>query len=65
MAMIPLHYTFRSLIVRKTTTAATAIGIALVVAVLSGALMLKEGVRRTLGSSGHPDVAIVLRRRAS
>ncbi len=62
MAMIPLVYNLRSLSVRKTTTAATSIGIALVVFVLASALMLSEGVTRTLGSSGHSDVAIVLRK---
>lgn len=62
MAMIPLQYNLRSLFVRRTTTAATALGIALVVFVLAAALMLSEGVKRTLGSSGRPDVAIVLRK---
>ena len=46
--IIPLRYNLRSLFVRRATTAATAIGIALVVFVLSSALMLSEGVRRTL-----------------
>ncbi len=60
--IIPLRYNLRSLWVRKVTTAATAFGIALVVFVLAAALMLSEGVKRTLGSSGRPDVAIVLRK---
>jgi putative ABC transport system permease protein len=59
--MIPVKYNVRSLAVRKTTTVATALGIALVVFVLASALMLSEGIKRTMGVSGSPDVAIVLR----
>jgi putative ABC transport system permease protein len=60
--MIPLKYNLRSLVVRKKTTAATALGIALVVFVLASALMLSEGVKKTLGDAGKADVAIVLRK---
>jgi putative ABC transport system permease protein len=60
--MIPVRYNLRSLAVRKTTTIATALGIALVVFVLASALMLSEGIERTLTSSGSDDVAIVLRK---
>jgi putative ABC transport system permease protein len=60
--MIPLKYNLRSLAVRKRTTAATALGIALVVFVLSSSLMLSAGVKKTLGTSGRADVAIVLRK---
>lgn len=60
--MIPLRYNLRSLAVRKATTFATAFGIALVVFVLATALMLSAGIKKTLGSSGRPDVAIVLRK---
>jgi putative ABC transport system permease protein len=59
--MIPLRYNVRSLAVRKATTIATTLGIALVVFVFSSALMLSAGIRRTLAISGQPDVAIVLR----
>jgi putative ABC transport system permease protein len=59
--MIPLQYNIRSLFVRKTTTLVTVAGIALVVFVLSAALMLSEGIEKTLGSSGRSDYAIVLR----
>ncbi len=59
--MIPLSYSLRSLMVRKATTAATAFGIALVVFVFATALMLVEGISRTLGSAGDPSIAIVLR----
>jgi putative ABC transport system permease protein len=59
--MIPARYNVRSLAVRKATTFATAVGIALVVFVLASSLMLSEGIRKTLGSSGRDDDAIVLR----
>ena len=60
--LIPIRYNLRSLVVRRSTTFATALGIALVVWVLASALMLAEGVKRTLGSAGRADVAIVLRK---
>jgi putative ABC transport system permease protein len=60
--MIPLRYNVRSLAVRRTTTAATALGIALVVFVLASAMMLSAGIKKTLASSGRSDNAIVLRK---
>ncbi len=60
--MIPLSYNFRSLVVRRTTTIASALGIAMVVWVLATALMLSEGLQRTLDRSGKEDHAIVLRK---
>ncbi|HYJ09594.1 MAG TPA: ABC transporter permease [Polyangiaceae bacterium] len=62
--MIPLSYNVRSLMVRKTTTFATAGGIALVVFVLAAALMLSEGVSKTLVAGGRADNAIVTRKGA-
>jgi putative ABC transport system permease protein len=59
--MVPIRYNVRSLAVRKATTVATAVGIALVVFVLASSLMLSAGIRKTLGSSGKSDNAIVLR----
>ncbi len=59
--MIPVRYNVRSLAVRKATTIATAAGIALVVFVLASSLMLSAGIKRTLGTSGKADNAIVLR----
>jgi putative ABC transport system permease protein len=59
--MVPLRYNVRSLFVRKITTAATAIGIALVVAVFAAASMLGAGIEKALGSSGRDDYAIVMR----
>lgn len=62
MSMVPLKYNLRSLLVRKTTTAATAFGIALVVWVLASAFMLSESVKRTMANAGRADVAIVMRK---
>lgn len=59
--MIPIGYNIRSLFVRKTSTIATLLGITLVVFVLSAAMMLSSGLRKTLGASGSKDRAIVLR----
>lgn len=60
--MVPVSYNLRSLTVRKTTTAATALGIGLVVFVFAAVLMLSEGIKKTLASSGRPDVAIIIRK---
>lgn len=60
--LIPISYNLRSLAVRRTTTLVTVAGIALVVFVLAGALMLSRGIERTLGKTGSRDRAIVLRK---
>ena len=60
--MIPLRYTYLSLLVRKATTLATSFGIALTVFVLASSLMMSAGVKKTLGAAGREDVAIVLRK---
>lgn len=59
--MIPISYNVRSLFVRKTTTIATVFGVALVVFVLSSSKMLSNGIKKTMGRSGSPDNAIVIR----
>jgi len=60
--MVPISYNARSLMVRKVTTFAAAGGIALVVFVFAGALMLSEGVNRGLVTAGQPDVVVILRK---
>jgi putative ABC transport system permease protein len=60
--MIPLSYNVRSLLVRKTTTVATALGIGLVVFVLASAFMLGTGITKTMVGAGRRDNAIVLRK---
>ena len=59
---IPFAYNWRSLFVRKTTTLATALGIALVVFVLASSQMLANGIRETFVSSGSASNALVLRK---
>ena len=59
---IPVAYNLRNLVVRKTTTIMTALGIALTVAVLLAVLALVNGLRTTLASSGDPLQVIVLRK---
>ncbi|MCK6587077.1 MAG: ABC transporter permease, partial [Polyangiaceae bacterium] len=60
--MIPISYNVRSLAVRRTTTIATALGIALVVFVLASSLMLGSGIEKTMGRSGRPDYGFVIRK---
>ncbi len=59
--MIPLSYNVRSILRRRFTAATTAFGLGLVVFVFAAVLMLLNGVRDTLKSSGSPDNAIFLR----
>jgi putative ABC transport system permease protein len=59
---IPISYSLRNLIVRKTTTAMTALGIALTVAVLLTVMALVDGLRNTLSSSGDPLNVLALRK---
>jgi putative ABC transport system permease protein len=61
---IPLAYNFRNLVVRKTSTLMTALGIALTVAILLAVLALINGLRTTLSTSGDPLRIIVLRKGA-
>ncbi|HEV2687497.1 MAG TPA: ABC transporter permease [Bryobacteraceae bacterium] len=58
---IPLSYNLRNLVVRKTTTIVTALGIALTVAVLLAVLALVDGLRTAFQSSGNPLQILVLR----
>src|SRR5690348_14038581 len=61
---IPLAYNLRNLVVRKTTTLMTALGIALTVAVLLAILALVNGLKVTLGTSSNALHAIALRKGA-
>src|SRR5450432_1734775 len=62
--MIPINYNLRNLAVRKTTTAAAAFGLALVVSVVAAALMINNGIKKTLGRSADPSGVVVLRKGA-
>jgi putative ABC transport system permease protein len=61
---IPLTYNIRNLIVRRTTTLMTALGIALTVAVLLSVLALEQGLRTSLNASGDPLNILVMRKGA-
>jgi putative ABC transport system permease protein len=61
---IPFSYIWRSLWARRLTTALTLGGVALVVFVFAGVLMLAQGLQKTLVDTGSSDNAIVLRRAA-
>src|SRR2546422_6930973 len=65
MMRIPFSYIWRSLWARRLTTALTVGGVALVVFVFAGVLMLARGLEATLVETGSPDNAIVLRRSAT
>ena len=62
---IPFSYIWRSLWARRLTTALTVGGVALVVFVFAGVLMLARGLQATLVATGAPDNVIVLRRSAT
>jgi len=59
---IPVSYNMRNLVVRKTTTIMTALGIGLTVAVLLAILALVGGLKKSLQSSGNPLQVLVLRK---
>jgi ABC-type lipoprotein release transport system permease subunit len=61
---IPFSYSFRNLWTRRLTTVLTASGMALVVFVFAATLMLAEGLKKTLISTGSPDNAVVIRKSA-
>ena len=59
---IPVSYNLRNLVVRKTTTLMTALGIALTVAVLLAILALVSGLHDAFASTGNPLQVMVLRK---
>jgi len=59
---IPISYNLRNLVVRKTTTIVTALGIALTVAVLLAVLALVNGLKTAFQSSGNPLQILVMRK---
>src|SRR6266576_1237278 len=65
MMRIPFSYIWRSLWARRLTTALTVGGVALVVFVFAGVLMLARGLEATLIETGSPANVIVLRRSAT
>jgi putative ABC transport system permease protein len=59
---IPIAYNFRNLVVRKTTTIMTALGIALTVAVLLAIMALVNGLQTSLRATGDPLHVLVMRK---
>ena len=59
---VPVVYNVRSLGVRRWTTAATALGLALVVFVFTTVMMLASGVRETLKATGSSENAKIIRK---
>lgn len=59
---IPLVYSLRNLVVRKTTTLMTVAGIALTVAVLVASLALVNGLRTAFANTGNSLQILVLRK---
>jgi ABC-type lipoprotein release transport system permease subunit len=62
---IPISYNLRNLVERRTTTAMTALGIALTVAVLVSVQALVGGLRSSLVSTAHPLHILVTRKGAN
>ncbi len=58
---LPLGYSWRNLLVRRTSTLFTALGIALTVAVFCGVFALRNGFQQLYTPRGEEDIAIYLR----
>jgi len=61
MALVPLQYNLRSLIVRGGSTWLTIFSVAATVAVLAGVLSLQQGFSTMLQEHGRTDLAVMLR----
>ena len=59
--LVPLRYNLRSLAVRRSATALTALGIGATVAIFAGVLALEAGFRTLFVESGREDLYIFLR----
>ena len=58
MALVPFSYNLRSLMVRRSATALTVLGIAATVAVLAGVLALQQGFTRLFTDNGRDDLLV-------
>jgi putative ABC transport system permease protein len=59
--LVPFRYNLRSLLVRRTATLLTALGIAATVAIFAGVLALEAGFRTLFVESGREDLLVFLR----
>ncbi len=62
---LPLTYSIRNSLKRKLTFSLTVFGVALVVFVFTGVLMLSDGLVKTLVDTGSDDNAVVVRKAAT
>lgn len=62
---LPLRYNLRNLLVRRTVTIMTSLGLGLTVAVLLCVFALTEGLRVAFGTNGHPLQFLVMRKGAT
>jgi len=65
VALVPLSYNLRSLLVRWSATLLTVFGIGATVAVLAGVLALQQGFETLFTASGREDVIVFLRQGAT
>ena len=61
MALVPIQYNLRSLIVRRGSTMLTVISIGATIGVLSAVLSLQKGFENVFTERGREDLAVVLR----
>jgi putative ABC transport system permease protein len=61
MALVPVSYNLRSLLVRRSATVLTVLGVGATVAVLAGVLALQQGFAALFTSTGRDDVLVLLR----
>jgi ABC-type antimicrobial peptide transport system permease subunit len=59
---IPFYYILKNFIARKLTAAITIGGIALVVFVFAAVLMMADGIRKTLATTGSEDNVVITRK---
>ncbi len=62
MALVPFSYNIRSLLVRRSATLLTVLGIGATVAVLAGVLALQQGFERLFTEAGSDDLIVILRK---
>jgi ABC-type lipoprotein release transport system permease subunit len=62
---LPFKYVINNFRSRKTTTAITVLGIAMVVFVFAAVLMMAYGIEKTLAATGSDDNVMILRKAAS
>src|SRR5690606_41380566 len=61
MTLVPFGYNLRSLLVRRSATLLTVLGIGATVAVLAGVLALRQGFESLFAESGRDDIIVFLR----